>query len=294
MMGFDGIVTGGSDNTVKMWDVHTGTLTNTLVGHEKPITAIIQIVRDLFATTSQDNSIRVWNTYGAQVMNLTGHTEYVEAITLINATTIASGSRDNTIKVWNLQSGKCTHTIKERYDVNTLLYHNEANMLISGSDDRIVRCYSVDQKLVKELKGHMFGVTSLCELQHDREHLRLASGSADRTIRIWDINSGVCINRIETTHKDDIVKILNIGYNLIASCGDKNILIHDVASGKLIKTLEGHTEKVTSICMIDSDTIASTSKDGTIKTWSIGSGQVLLSSVPMTTEHFNCIERIHI
>ncbi|NDC31869.1 MAG: hypothetical protein EBZ58_13255, partial [Bacteroidetes bacterium] len=68
------------------------------------------------------------------------------------------------------------------------------------------------------------------------------------------------------------------GKHLATGSMDKSIRIWDVASGKCIDTLNGHSSGVLSVCFSpDGKFIASSSRDGFIKIWDIGSAQCVKS-----------------
>jgi len=71
------------DNSIKIWDVPSGTCTKTL----------------------------------------TGHSDCVNTLIKLNEFTIASGSGDNSIKIWDVISGKCTKTYEfEKFDCCLLIF----------------------------------------------------------------------------------------------------------------------------------------------------------------------------
>jgi len=59
--------------------------------------------------------------------------------------------------------------------------------IISASDDHSIRIYSPTGELVHLLEGHKGGVWALAASKDT-----LVSGSTDRTVRIWDLNTGRC------------------------------------------------------------------------------------------------------
>ncbi len=104
----------------------------------------------------------------------------------------------------------------------------------------------------------------------------LASCSDDKTIKLWDINSG----ELKTTLTGHIWTVYSIAFSpdgsTLASCSsDNTIKLWDINSGELKNTLTGHSDSVSSITFSpDGSTLASCSNDKTIKLWDINSGEL--------------------
>jgi len=117
----------------------------------------------------------------------------------------------------------------------------------------------------KVLEGHTKCINSVCV----KDNL-IIGGSEDNTIRIWDINSGICLKVLEGhTHYVNSVCVKD---NLIISCSwDNTIRIWDMTTGiclertsPCLKILEGHIGSVRSVCVKD-NLIISGSFDKTIR-----------------------------
>ena len=73
------VVTAGSDNTAKVWDVESGDLLFTLVGHDAGLTtARFSANGTRILTIADDLSARVWDGgTGQELSVITGHTQRI-------------------------------------------------------------------------------------------------------------------------------------------------------------------------------------------------------------------------
>jgi len=113
------------------------------------------------------------------------------------------------------------------------------------------------------LEGHTNWVTALCVLPDGR----LASGSYDHTIRLWDLETGV-----ETACLDgqpgsvSALCVLPDG-RLASGFHDNTIRLWDVKTGAETARLEGHSAAVIALCVLPDGRLASGSPDRTIRLW---------------------------
>ncbi len=103
----------------------------------------------------------------------------------------------------------------------------------------------------------------------------LASGSEDKTVRLWDLASGREQQRLEG-HTDRVssVAFSPDGKSLASGSQDKTVRLWDLASGREQARLEGHTSMVSSVAFSpDGKTLASGSWDNTVRLWAVASGR---------------------
>ncbi|EJC98165.1 WD40 repeat-like protein, partial [Fomitiporia mediterranea MF3/22] len=145
-------------------------------------------------------------------------------------------------------------------------------------DLRIVRVEQMGVKqwspLLKELTGHKDRVTSVA---FSPDGTRVTSGSYNKTIRIWDAESGRVIFGPFEGHTGWVqsVAFSPDGARVVSGSNDKTIRIWDVESGQMVsEPMEGHTDTVYSVAFSpDGMHVASGSADNTVMVWDVKSGQ---------------------
>ncbi|MFO0891592.1 MAG: serine/threonine-protein kinase [Isosphaeraceae bacterium] len=107
----------------------------------------------------------------------------------------------------------------------------------------------------------------------------LVSAGTDRTIRVWDINSGAVVHRLDG--HDDTVYALAIspdGRLLASGSTDRTVRIWRLADGRLLHVLEGHVNWVQSLAFHpDGSRLASAGGDRTIRIWDPIEGRDVLT-----------------
>ena len=99
------LASGGSDKTIRLWDVSSGKLRETLEGHTHGLKCVAYGLDDkLLASGSFDTTVRFWDAKtGAHLSTLKGHTNTVYCVAFSpDGKRLASASFDRTIKLWRL------------------------------------------------------------------------------------------------------------------------------------------------------------------------------------------------
>jgi len=101
---------------------------------------------------------------------------------------------------------------------------------------------------------------------------RLAFGSFDNTIRLWDLASGAC-ERVFEGHQKGVNALVELVDGRLASGSfDNTIRLWDLATGACERVLEGHQNAVRALAVLWDGRIASGSDDNTIRLWDPVSG----------------------
>ncbi|CAD8105171.1 unnamed protein product [Paramecium sonneborni] len=134
------------------------------------------------------------------------------------------------IKVFDFKEEqlKQTQLLNEHSDdVRTLNFMKKSNQFISGSDDKsiIIWCMNENNQWICKLKlnGHTHYV--YCLILNNNEDI-IISGSGDQTIKFWiKQNEWVCSQTI-TDHTNDIYGLsINDQQNKVISCGCDNLIL---------------------------------------------------------------------
>jgi serine/threonine protein kinase len=121
------------------------------------------------------------------------------------------------------------------------------------------------------LTGHTSSVLSVA---FSPDGKMLASGSGDKTIKLWNAQTGALTQTL-TGHTEAIwqVRFSPDGKTLASASDDKTVKLWDAQTGALKQTLTGHSEQVNSVAYSpDGKTLASGSRDKTIKLWDAQTG----------------------
>ncbi len=254
----------GISGTLRVWDIENGGCLKTFESQKDITTDSLCITPDgdNVISGSFGNSLHVWDIESGQCLKtLTGHKGIVDRISIVtDGKRIVSGSDDNTLRVWDIQSGRCVKTLRKIKDI-----------LIPGKD--------------------RFESASMCITPDGK---KAVSGSWDKTLRVWDIESGQCLKILPIhTNEVGIVNITPDGKSVISGSGrmDNSFYVWDIESGECLQTMTGHELVVDSLCVTpDGKKIASGSWDNMLYVWDLKSGQCLQT----LTGHTDMINRLRI
>eukprot|EP01127_Copromyxa_protea_P017641 TRINITY_DN5409_c0_g1_i1.p1 TRINITY_DN5409_c0_g1~~TRINITY_DN5409_c0_g1_i1.p1 ORF type:complete len:342 (+),score=59.71 TRINITY_DN5409_c0_g1_i1:27-1052(+) len=142
-----------------------------------------------------------------------------------------------------------------------------------------------DFSFSQDLKGHLACVSAV---KYSPDGKWLASCSSDKTVRIWDAETGALEKTLEghTGGINDLAWTTDCSH--VASASDDNTInLWEVSSGKLSKTFSGHTDHVFCVKFNKTSNILySGSFDKSIRVWDVNSGKctkVILGHVEPVT-----------
>eukprot|EP01097_Dermamoeba_algensis_P010969 TRINITY_DN8338_c0_g1_i1.p1 TRINITY_DN8338_c0_g1~~TRINITY_DN8338_c0_g1_i1.p1 ORF type:complete len:371 (-),score=61.75 TRINITY_DN8338_c0_g1_i1:215-1327(-) len=316
------LASGSGDTTVRIWDLNTETPEFTLKGHSNWVLVINwSPCGQKIASGGMDNEIKIWEQASGWVkpkVTLKGHTKWINAIAWEpihrnpECSRIASASKDGTIKIWDLKLGRCSLTISGHAMSVTCLKWCGDGLLVSGSQDRSIRVFTDEGKLVRILDGHGHWINSLAlhtdyalrcgpydplnpmpatpeekqkkALEQYQKVLgnspeRLVSASDDFTLYLWTPSTAKKPIARLTGHSQpvNLVSYSPDGRYIASASFDKSIKLWDGVTGGFLATFRGHVGSVYQVCWsADSRLLVSGSKDSTLKVWDLKTKKLFL------------------
>ena len=134
----------------------------------------------------------------------------------------------------------------------------------SGGRDGAIRVWAQGGMSHTRLDGHAQSVLGLAVIGPQR----LVSVSRDRSLRWWDLTSGAC-ERAVIAHDAAALCVVRVSHGRIATGGADGTVALWNERGDELARLRGHAGWVWSLALVDDDTLASASEDGSVKLWNL-------------------------
>jgi WD40 repeat protein len=155
--------------------------------------------------------------------------------------------------------------------VSSIIFSPDGKTLVSASDDRMLKLWNLQGKVLATLKGHSDSVYSVA---FSPDGKTLASASRDNTVKLWNLQG-----KVLATFKGHSNAVWSVAFSpdgkiLASASNDATVKLWNL-QGKELATLKGHSDRVYSVAFSpDGKTLASASRDNTVKLWNLQGKEV--------------------
>lgn len=239
------------------------------------------------ATGAEDKQIRVWDINTRTIKHLfRGHEQDIYSLDFSkNGRYIASGSGDRTVRIWDMETGNSTITLTIEDGVTTVAISPDSKLVAAGSLDNCIRIWEISSgRLIERLEGSdrppaAEGPDGVAEHEPPHEHNEghrdsvysvaftsngtgLISGSLDKTVKMWSLQSGSVVQSGSLTkpearlksfegHEDFVLSVAQTpdayGPWVISGSKDRRVQFWDPRTNQIQLMLQGHKNSVISV-----------------------------------------------
>ena len=198
--------------------------------------------------------------------------------------TVATSGDDQLVHTWNAENGAAFEVLAGHKGIVTALAFAPGGDLISAAQDRGVVVWDANpawklERTIGTGDAQSPFIDRVCALAFSADGKLLATGGGEPSrageIKVWNIASGELARDIPNIHSDVVLglEFSPDGRFLASVAADKMARLTDLATGKLTRTFEGHTQGVLALSWSpDGRTLATAGADAQVKLWDAATG----------------------
>lgn len=173
--------------------------------------------------------------------------------------------------------------------INAMCISPDGNTIVTVSEDKTGRLWDTKtEECVGWLNGHESYITSVCVSER-----YIFTGSADKTVRKWNLESGAKIKKPFFGHTSTVFRVICSGDLVFSSSYDKTIRCWHADTTECLRIFRGHRSSVGALLLVsesnrgaafaavdmenNDDILISGSADGTAKSWGMNANECLVT-----------------
>ena len=289
-------VSGGEDQTIRLWDITTGRCMYTFRGHQGQVSAVaISPDGSQLVSGSQDRTVKLWSiaasthlfTFGdaaaesphplswiRQMFSRSqptssgnGHKGTVRSVALsADRRYLLSGGDDAAVKLWDAVTGKCLHTLREhKAPIFTVEFSANSRYALSASEDQTIKLWDIAiGQVLQTFQGHH----QLTAAAYSPNGQFVLAG--DTPIKLWNVSTGQVVQTFNDPGVQAVAFSADQRY-LFSGGADKQLRLWELATGRCLYTFAPHEFTIQSIAVSpDGHSVLSTDANS-LKLWAVHS-----------------------
>jgi len=240
-----------------------------------------------FISGHRDSSARLWDAATGDCLRVyRGHSGWITSLcgTGDGGKTFVTGSGDATAKVWDAKrtSGGSLSLFLESFEEaggwNLGQREKRSQKVPKTRNTGLVPTFASEEEIGMEFhspvekisiitfSGHSGAIFSVAELEPKKT---IVTGSADRTAKVWSIETGSCLSTLRLQSAVSVVAAFD-EHSILTGSFDRTAKLWDVDTGDCIRTFGEHGHDVTGIASCGNGrTFVTTSSDSIARLWTV-------------------------
>ncbi len=285
------IATGGDDKSAQLWDASNGRRLKKFEAHLAEVTAVAFSPDDrLLATGDTKGRVKLWNIdEGRVVAKLDGHSRRISAIAFLSdGSRVLTASGDKTIGQWDVATGQeLTKLILKHPDsILAMQPIPGGDSIVTSCADRKLRVWNTGDAKITQTLGPFEGDIFSLNVSSDGQRL-LTANSEERTVRLWDLESGREVQSPQPGGKLGPLVDLKLhggllwstaflpGTDDVLTVGGSDARLWDVKTGREKMSFSPHGAVASARFSAKGDLIVTGSWDNSAKIWNAQTGKVI-------------------
>ncbi|MBL4824510.1 MAG: WD40 repeat domain-containing protein [SAR324 cluster bacterium] len=268
-------VTGGKDETVRIWDTQQTSALGVLRGHLSTVSTLaLNTGGEILASGSLDGTVILWKMQEQELLKSAKLIRKGSVKSLAfhpQEKIIAVGGEDGSLQFRSIPELKLIFTLPaHKKSVTAVEFNIRGDIFVSGSKDGKLIIW--DWKVKKQRYVIEFE-SAVADLNIHPQREEIAVGTADGSFETWSLEKGEQlhnINKFESavTH----VAFDNNGQRIISALENGSVHIWEYGASLHLKTLSGHERTVESLDFsADSKFLLSSASDKSVRLWDMQS-----------------------
>ncbi len=227
--------------SIKFWNMETGALIKSTNIYDP-----VEVCKVNFSDNNKymifgnhDGTITLWEVTLENInviAILSGHVGSVSSVIFLDDKKIISGGEDHSIKIWNTQTKELIKTFEGHTGsiISITLSPNNKELVSAGSSDHTVRFWSLNNLGIYNV--HPSSIECIAISSNGKV---LASSNSDNKIKLYDVNTGVCLKTLDG-HKKGHIKIIQFTLDIkyIAAINDNTLKIWNLEDNMFCQEIE--------------------------------------------------------
>ncbi len=292
------LLTGGQDNTVRLWSPEAGQLVKSFRGHDGAVRSATFAENDqVVLSAGHDNRIKKWSIGQYEEIRvlqgvvLEGHVDAILAAGFSpDGKQVVTASRDRTARTWDSMTGNPLKVFSEGHSflASNAVYFPGGKRMATAAVDNTVRIWDTDSGTQMAVLEHT-GRAAALAISTDGKWI--ITGGDDRSAKIFDAQTGD-LKFVLPDHRSEVTAVALSPDGRLALTGDLRgrVALWDIKTQKIVHELVGHSRaRITGAAFVDGTRAVTSAADNTVAQWNVETGKELPNLILKHSDSVNSI-----